>query len=162
MSIVATSCAFALSRLARRLRRCSDLRQSPPQAALSLMANNGRSSAPSRACRNARGAGSVLTIGVLCCIIATVLLLGPLARTLVLRSELTGAADAAALAAADVARGISAGVPCVVAESVARENGATMADCRVDGVIVTVRVRAVVLGFAVSATATAGPPFTGG
>lgn len=106
------------------------------------------------------GAGSLLVIAVLSTIIATLLLLVPLARVLVLRAELDGAADAAALAAADVARGIFGGVPCVMAASVARENGALVTDCRVDGVIVTVRVSDVVLGFSVSATATAGPPVT--
>ena len=109
-----------------------------------------------------RGAGSILAVGLIAAILGAVLLLVPLYCALVVRSRLTGAADAAALAAADVAIGIAPGVPCRVAASVARANGATMAGCRADGVIVTVRVSVVVLGFPVSASATAGPPTSQG
>ena len=110
--------------------------------------------------RGDRGAGSILAVGVLATIVATLLLVLPLCRVLVIRAEMTGAADAAALAAADVARGLSPGVPCVMAASVARSNGAQLNECRVDGVIVTVRVNTTVLSFSVTATATAGPPST--
>lgn len=106
------------------------------------------------------GAGSILAVAILAAIIAAVVLVAPLGRVLLVRVGMTGAADAAALAAADVARGISPGVPCVIAASVARANGGLLADCRVDGVIVTVRVSHPVLGIPVSATATAGPPLT--
>ena len=71
-----------------------------------------------------------------------------------------GVADAAALAAADVARGIFPGVPCAMAASVATSHGALLDKCRVDGVIVTVRVRVASFAFPVTATATAGPPTT--
>lgn len=107
-----------------------------------------------------RGAGSILALAILATIVATLLLIAPLCRALVIRSELTGIADAAALAAADVARGIVPGVPCEIAASVVASNGGVLDKCRVDGVIVTVRVRAVVLIFFVTATATAGPPAT--
>lgn len=108
-----------------------------------------------------RGAGSILAVAVLATVVATLLLVAPLCRVLVVRAQLSGAADAAALASADVARGIFPGVPCVMASSVAQANGAFLTDCRADGVIVTVRVSDAVLGFTVSATATAGPPVTG-
>lgn len=111
--------------------------------------------------RGERGAGSILAVAVLATIMATILLVAPLFRALVTRAEVTGAADAAALAAADVARGILPGVPCIIAASVADANGAVLDECRVEGVIVTVRVSAAVLAFSVTATATAGPPLTG-
>lgn len=107
------------------------------------------------------GAGSILAIAVLATIVSTLLLVAPLCRALVVRAEAAGAADAAALAAADVARGIYPGVPCVIAASVATANGARLGECRVDGVIVTVRVSVAVLTFSVTAAATAGPPFAG-
>lgn len=107
------------------------------------------------------GAGSILAVAILATIVATILLVAPLFRVLVIRAQMTGAADAAALAAADVARGILPGVPCVIAASVANANGAVLDECRVDGVIVTVRVSAAVLAFSVTAIATAGPPLTG-
>lgn len=105
-----------------------------------------------------RGAGSILAIAVLAGVVATLVLFAPLCRVLVVRAQVAGAADAAALAAADVARGISPGIPCVLAASVATANGAVLDRCQVDGVIVTVRVSVVTLGFPVMVTATAGPP----
>lgn len=108
--------------------------------------------------KHERGAGSILAVGLVAAVLGVLLLFVPLSGALLTRSRLAGAADAAALAAADVAIGIAPGIPCRVAASVARANGATMADCRADGVIVTVRVSVAVLGFPVSATATAGPP----
>lgn len=107
-----------------------------------------------------RGAGSILVVAILAMIMGALLVVAPLCRALVIRAEMTGVADAAALAAADVARGISPGVPCVVAASVATSHGALLDKCRVDGVIVTVRVRAVSFVLPVTATATAGPPAT--
>lgn len=108
-----------------------------------------------------RGAGSLLMMAVIAGVTATLLLMAPLVRALELRAQLRGAADAAALAAADTARGLSPGIPCTIAASVAAANGAFLTDCQADGVIVTVRVSDDVLGFAVSASATAGPPFMG-
>ncbi|MEO6942551.1 MAG: Rv3654c family TadE-like protein [Terrimesophilobacter sp.] len=108
-----------------------------------------------------RGAGSILAVAVLAAIVGAVILVAPLAHALVLRAAMLGAADAAALAAADVARGISPGVPCVIAASVAHANGALLTDCLVDGDIVTVRVSTSVLGLPVAVAATAGPPVTG-
>lgn len=104
------------------------------------------------------GAGSILAVTVLAMIVATMLLVAPLTRALVIRAGVAGVADASALAAADVARGIVPGVPCEIAASIATSNGALLDKCRVDGVIVTVRVRVVVFAFPVTATATAGPP----
>lgn len=109
--------------------------------------------------RSDRGAGSILAVAVLATIVATIILVAPLCRVLVIRTELGGAADASALAAADVTRGISPGVSCVIAASVATANGAYLDECVVDGAIVTVRVSAVVGAFSVTAAATAGPPF---
>lgn len=108
------------------------------------------------------GAGSILGIAVVSTILAVVLLLVPLYSVILARGRATAAADAAALAAADAAIGIASGVPCRVAASVAEVNRAVMTECQADGVIVTVRVSIAVLGFPVSATATAGPPASAG
>ena len=82
----------------------------------------------------------------------------PLIVVLVARSQAAGAADAAALAAADAAVGFSAGSPCPVAEFVAAANRATLVSCSVDGRVVTVDVVVSAGGFEVPARATAGPP----
>ncbi|HEY9477397.1 MAG TPA: helicase, partial [Microbacteriaceae bacterium] len=54
--------------------------------------------------------------------------------------------------------GLAPGNPCPAAAAVARANHVSLRACRLEGVIVTVRVSASVLGFTVPAIATAGPP----
>ena len=80
---------------------------------------------------------------------------------LAVRQAVAGAADAAALAAADVASGLVSGYPCATAALVAAANGAAVASCAVDGLVVTVSASRDILGLAVTATATAGPPGSG-
>jgi secretion/DNA translocation related TadE-like protein len=107
------------------------------------------------------GAGSILAIAIIGAILACISLVFPLCTVLVARASVTGAADAAALAAADVAIGILPGIPCAVASSVAEANDANLQECLADGVIVTVRVSTVIFGFPVTSSATAGPASTG-
>jgi secretion/DNA translocation related TadE-like protein len=109
-----------------------------------------------------RGAGSLLVVGILAATIALAALCAPLYSVLVAKQQVAGAADAAALAAADVAVGRVPGVPCTVADAVSAANRATLLGCEEDGVIVTVRVGTTVLGFQIVATATAGPPGSAG
>lgn len=71
---------------------------------------------------------------------------------------MVGAADASALAAADVAVGIVPGFACEQAAAVASANGARLAQCETDGLIVTVVASRPFLGLTITATATAGPP----
>lgn len=77
------------------------------------------------------------------------------------------AADLAALAAADTARGIRHGAPCAVAEMLSRANGAVLEECAIEPTGDTVRVKVSVpvsFGFAgiqlypATAVARAGPP----
>ncbi len=82
----------------------------------------------------------------------------PLATVYMMRQSLGAAADAASLAAADVAVGIGPGYPCAAAATAASANGALLTDCRLDGLVATVVVSATVLGFTLVARATAGPP----
>lgn len=105
-----------------------------------------------------RGAGSVLVIGIIAALVGLFALAVPLYTVLAERTRIAGAADAAALAAADSLSGAVAGLACDNAAIVARANGAEVERCATDGLVATVRVSASVLGFAVTATATAGPP----
>lgn len=107
-----------------------------------------------------QGAASVLLIALLAATLALTLACLPLYSALIERQRIAGAADAAALAAADVAIGREPGVPCVVAAQLAVANHATLERCIVDGVIVTVRVGSSAGIVPVTATATAGPPGT--
>lgn len=113
-----------------------------------------------------RGSGTVLVLAgalVLLMLLATVVLLGAAATGGVRAAR---AADLAALAGADVVRGLAPGDPCTVAEQVVRRNGAELTACRVvgaDGTEVLVAVRRAVGGAAgemleATATARAGPP----
>ena len=114
-----------------------------------------------RVLRDQTGAGSLLVVAILAavlCVVATVL---PLQFALSRRHAMAGAADAAALAAADARSGAVAGVPCDLAARVASANGARLDACAVDGLVATVRVSTRVLGITVTATASAGPPARG-
>ncbi|MES2092756.1 MAG: Rv3654c family TadE-like protein [Actinomycetota bacterium] len=107
---------------------------------------------------NEQGSGSILAVAVVAAVLMLFSLLIPVATVLPAQQRAAGAADAAALAAADVAVGIRAGNPCAVAATVAAANATSLDGCVVDGTTATVRVATSALGFAVSARATAGRP----
>jgi len=109
-----------------------------------------------------RGSGSVLAIAIMAGVLSVTAMAVPLYLVLAGKQALAGAADAAALAAADVRVGFAPGEPCAVAARVAAANGGSLASCTVDGLVVTVRVAGSVAGFAVGVSATAGPPAIGG
>jgi secretion/DNA translocation related TadE-like protein len=104
------------------------------------------------------GSGSLLAIAIIGAMIASLALGVPLLAGLGIRQSVATAADAAALAGADVAVGIYPGSPCAVATSVAAANHAHLDGCRVDGLVVTVRANSEFLGLRLVASATAGPP----
>lgn len=105
-----------------------------------------------------RGAGTILVVAIIGAVMTITGVALPLSSVLVVRQRVAGAADAAALAAADVVVGRLPGEPCALASSVAEANRATLMACTVDGLVVTVRTSASALGMAVAGTATAGPP----
>jgi secretion/DNA translocation related TadE-like protein len=107
------------------------------------------------------GSGSILAIAILGGVGAALTLLVPLYAGLGIRESVADAADAAALAAADVAAGLSPGSPCSVAAEVAAANNARFERCAVDGLVVTVSTSDGFLGISLQASATAGPPVVG-
>ncbi len=106
-----------------------------------------------------RGAGSILTIALIASVTALTTLALPLYSALATRQAVAAAADAAALAAADVAVGIVPGFPCEQAALVASANGAVLRSCELDGLVATVTVERALLGIPARASATAGPPW---
>jgi secretion/DNA translocation related TadE-like protein len=102
--------------------------------------------------------GSVLGVAVVGGLVALTGTVLPAYAALAVRQSVAGAADAAALAGADVAVGIAPGYPCEVAARVAAANGSGLASCQVDGLIVTVEASRIILGIAAVSSATAGPP----
>ena len=85
----------------------------------------------------------------------------PFALGTTVKHRVKDAADAAALAAANVALGLHPGEPCATAATVAAGNAATLVDCSIDGVVVTVTAGATLLGLRLTATSTAGPRHPG-
>lgn len=108
--------------------------------------------------RRDEGSGSILVVALIGAVVAMSLMLLPLFMAFATRHSVAGAADAAALAAADTAIGIVAGEPCAAAGTVAASYGATVLTCELDGLVATITAARTVLGVAVTATATAGPP----
>jgi secretion/DNA translocation related TadE-like protein len=104
-----------------------------------------------------RGSGSVLAVSI----VFAVLAVGAGAITVVgaagAHARAAAAADLAAIAAADVVAGRTAGVPCDVAETVARANGAALTGCAQSGAIITVIASTPYLSLGASASARAGP-----
>lgn len=111
-----------------------------------------------RLVRGESGSGSVLSVAIIAAVLCLTSLLLPLQFAFARKQQAAGAADAAALAAADARSGAVSGVPCVVAAQVAEANGARLDACELDGLVATVRVSTSILGFGVDASATAGPP----
>lgn len=104
------------------------------------------------------GAGSALVVGLVAVVTITgfTLLGGGLA--LLRGQQVTAAADAAALAAADVQLGWAPGDPCAVAERVAEAHDVRLSACAAEGLSMVVRVETGILGLTVSRSARAGPP----
>ncbi|NEM92191.1 hypothetical protein G3T37_12595 [Galbitalea soli] len=98
---------------------------------------------------------AVAIIGAICAVALSVL---PVSSALAERASVGSAADAAALAGADVAAGLAPGEPCAVAARIARANGAVLTACGTDGPVVTVTAETVAAGIPVVARARAGPP----
>lgn len=107
------------------------------------------------------GSGSILAIGVLAAVLVFTGLVLPLSAGFVVRQRVEAAADAAALAAADTALGLTPGSPCAMAEHASTLNNAALGECRLEGVVATVTAGANFLGLAITATARAGPPGSG-
>lgn len=105
-----------------------------------------------------RGAGAVLALAIVGATTVALLAVLALGAALVVRQRVIGAADAAALAAADGASGAVAGVPCGLAERVAEANRTVLGSCHLDGLVATVSVTATVGVIPFTARSTAGPP----
>jgi len=100
----------------------------------------------------------VLAVAVLACVLGLTVVVVPVSEALVMKQCVVAAADAAALAAADTASGVIAGIPCDTGARTAERNGASLTACAVDGVVATVTASSSWLGMPISVTARAGPP----
>ncbi|MDP5227571.1 MULTISPECIES: Rv3654c family TadE-like protein [Arthrobacter] len=83
--------------------------------------------------RTEHGAGTVLALGLGMVLLLGFLVIALLAQAGTLASRAAAAADLAALAAADAARGLRDGEPCALASEIAGRNGARVDSCTVTG-----------------------------
>jgi secretion/DNA translocation related TadE-like protein len=104
------------------------------------------------------GGSTVVVAGLLVALAALGVVMVGSHSALAVRSRAAGAADAAALAAADVLSGAVAGLPCERAATAAEANGVELTACLAAGVEATVEVSTAFGPFVVGARATAGPP----
>ncbi|MDF2560940.1 MAG: helicase [Microbacterium sp.] len=105
-------------------------------------------------------AGTALAAGVLTVAATLSLGLAAVGGASVTAQRVAGAADAAALAAADAASGAVPTVvePCALAARVAEASGAQLTGCSLEGLVATVEVQAAYAGLAAVSRARAGPP----
>lgn len=117
-------------------------------------------------CSPERGSSSVASVGLVAVLVVLAVTLAGLGGVIAANHLAATAADLAALAAADTARGLRNGEPCAVADEVATANGAELVGCAAHpqrpgtvDVRVAVDVRGV-FGFvgAAEGIARAGPP----
>lgn len=80
-----------------------------------------------------RGSGTVTAVGIISGLMVLLAVIHLFAAAAAGGAQAARAADLAALAAADTARGLAVGDPCTTAEAVAVRNGAVMVDCSVGG-----------------------------
>ncbi|MRX43481.1 Rv3654c family TadE-like protein [Agromyces kandeliae] len=109
-----------------------------------------------------QGAATVVAVAILGAVVALgVAVVGVLGASVAAQSA-ANAADASALAAADAVSGAVAGEPCTLAGDLARRNGATLLECRIEGSAAVVSVALALGPVRATASARAGPPGWGG
>ncbi|MEZ2388466.1 Rv3654c family TadE-like protein [bacterium RCC_150] len=90
-----------------------------------------------------RGSGTVLALTLSFVMVVLTAMVVVLAQAAGLAQRVASAADLAALAGADAARGLTAGDPCILAAETAARQGASLVSCTVEkGEIVAVRTEA--------------------
>jgi len=103
-----------------------------------------------------KGAGTVLAIGLIGAAATLFLATALLSNLWLQKLQLQQAAETAAISAADSLRGLSTGYPCDVARQIANLNMAKLAECRIVGFEVYIKVRKNALGIVLNAEALAG------
>ena len=107
------------------------------------------------------GSGTVLALALGMVVLMGAVVIAMLGQAATMSSRAAAAADLAALAAADAARGITSGDPCAVAGEIARRHEAKVLSCA-EGPGNTVQVRTQLAAGTVFGSATglarAGPP----
>lgn len=111
---------------------------------------------PAGVVAHARGSGTMLSVGLIACGAALAVALAATSGASLARQNLTHAADAAALAAADTHSGFVDGAPCDRARSTASAFGASVSLCAPCGGDHCVEVTDTFLGIAMAVRSRAG------
>lgn len=117
-----------------------------------------RAAARMRRLRRDEGAGGVLALAVVGVTVLCALAVIGMGGALATRQRVVAAADASALAAADVLLGAAPGEPCPAAAEVAAAHRVALSRCELAGAEARVAVGATVLGVPVTVESRAGPP----
>ena len=104
------------------------------------------------------GSGAVLALALVAALATLLLLIAPLVQLSVLRASLSATADASALAAADVHRGLLSGDPCATARRLAATQGARLTRCEAEGESIRIELAVSWFGAEVTARSRAGAP----
>lgn len=104
-----------------------------------------------------RGSGVVLALGVIAMVVIAGTAAGVAVDVVRCGQKVQHAANLSALAASDVATGVVAGRPCVVAREIARAQGIRLSSCEVAGSTARVYATTTRHGFSIVKRAAAGP-----
>ena len=107
------------------------------------------------------GSATILGLGLVAGLIAAWLAASLAVNALVSAQKLAVQADLAAIAAADVARGLATGDPCQAAGRIAHIYMVSLDSCRIVGFESFIRLRSVSAGLTLEATSRAGPSIRG-
>jgi secretion/DNA translocation related TadE-like protein len=104
------------------------------------------------------GSGAVLSLAMVAAVVMLGLTSLTLAAALTTRARVAGAADLAALAAADAASGLIPGAPCELAARVAEGASARLVSCALDGLVARVALSGRFADIPIDVRSAAGPP----
>jgi secretion/DNA translocation related TadE-like protein len=107
------------------------------------------------------GSATILGLGLVVGLVAAWLAANLAVNALVSAQKLGVEADLAAIAAADVARGLATGEPCQAAGRIAHIYMVSLDSCRIVGFESFIRLHSVSAGLTLEATSRAGPPGRG-
>ncbi len=109
-------------------------------------------------CSDDSGGGSILGVGLVLGLAIMICTVAPLGASLAAHQRVQGAADSAALAAADTASGRVPGFSCEAAGAVAASLAVSLVSCAVTDGLATVTVGGEVFAIPITASSRAGPP----
>ena len=110
-----------------------------------------------RSVANDRGAGTILALSVLVLILGFFTVTSVINAQMLAFTRIQASTESIALAAADALRGVSSGIPCIVAKDIASDRQIVLERCRIVGFEVFIETSVETFGVLLQARARAGP-----